>query len=77
MFLLSAGAAVQSFLVALTAEGLGSAWVSSTLFCPDVARAALHLAPQWEPMGAVAIGHAAKPAPARPDRDSESFTVLR
>ncbi|TAL23584.1 MAG: coenzyme F420-0:L-glutamate ligase, partial [Frankiales bacterium] len=59
------------------AEGLGSAWVSSTLFCPDVVREVLDLEPTWEPMGAVAIGHAATgPAP-RPPRDPADYVVER
>ncbi len=43
MFVAATGAAVQSLLIALTAEGLGSCWVSSTMFCRDVARRALGL----------------------------------
>jgi len=77
MFVLSAGAAVQGLLVTLAAEGLGSAWVSSTLFCADVARSALDLDPSWEPMGAVAIGHpVARPAP-RPDRPLGNQIITR
>jgi coenzyme F420-0:L-glutamate ligase / coenzyme F420-1:gamma-L-glutamate ligase len=74
MFLVSMGAAVENLLVALAVEGLGSCWVSSTLFCREAAAGAMGLPPDWEPMGAIGIGHPAAPAPDRPDRDPDQFT---
>jgi coenzyme F420-0:L-glutamate ligase / coenzyme F420-1:gamma-L-glutamate ligase len=75
MFLVSAGAAVQNLLVALAVEGLGSCWVSSTLFCQQVAADALGLPPGWEPMGAVGVGRPAAPPPGRADRDPGEFAI--
>lgn len=68
MFVLSAGAAIQSFMLALHAQGLASCWVSSTLFCRQETRAALDLEEEWLPMGSVAVGQppAGRPPP-RPD----------
>jgi coenzyme F420-0:L-glutamate ligase/coenzyme F420-1:gamma-L-glutamate ligase len=75
MFVVAMGAAVQNLLVALAVEGLGSCWVSSTLFCPEVAAGSLGLPPGWEPMGAVGVGHAAAPPSPRPPRDPERFLL--
>ena len=77
LFLVAGGAGVQNLLVQLATEGLGSAWVSSTMFCPDVVREVLALGPTWEPLGAVAVGHPAAPAAPRPPRDPEDFVVTR
>ena len=77
MFTVSMGAAVQNLLVALTAEGLGSAWISSTMFCRDTTRAALDLPADWSPMGAVAVGHPAGEAKPRPAREADDFIVTR
>ncbi|WP_214109893.1 coenzyme F420-0:L-glutamate ligase [Acrocarpospora catenulata] len=77
MFVVAAGAGVQNFLVQLAVEGLGSAWVSSTMFCRDVVREVLDLPPAWDPMGAVAIGHAAAPPRDRPPRDALDYLIIR
>ncbi len=75
MFLVSMGAAIENLLVALAVEGLGSCWISSTIFCREVAAGSLGLPADWEPMGAVGVGHPAAPAPDRPARDPGQFTL--
>jgi coenzyme F420-0:L-glutamate ligase / coenzyme F420-1:gamma-L-glutamate ligase len=77
MFVVAMGAGVENLLVALAVEGLGSCWVSSTMFCPDVVRAVLDLPGSWDPMGAIGVGHPAAPPRSRPPRDPDAFIVTR
>ncbi|WP_335938441.1 coenzyme F420-0:L-glutamate ligase [Streptomyces sp. PTD5-9] len=77
MFVVAAGAGIQNFLVALAGEQLGSAWVSSTMFCREVVREVLELPDSWDPLGAIAMGRAAAAPAARAARDPEEFLTVR
>ena len=71
------GAAVQNLLIALAVDGLGSAWISSTLFCQEIAARVLDLPEGWRPVGAVAVGRPAEQARPRPPRDPGDVLLVR
>ena len=75
MFLVSGGAAVQNFMISIAAQGLGSAWIGSTMFCADVVRRTCAFAETLHPLGAVAIGHPAEDLPPRPRQDAHIYVL--
>jgi coenzyme F420-0:L-glutamate ligase/coenzyme F420-1:gamma-L-glutamate ligase len=76
MFTVAVGAAVQALLVALAVRGLGSCWIGSTIFAADLVRAELELPPDWEPLGAIAVGYASDAAGAVGLRDPAAVADL-
>jgi coenzyme F420-0:L-glutamate ligase/coenzyme F420-1:gamma-L-glutamate ligase len=77
LFMVSGGAAVQNMMIALSADGWGSAWISSTMFCADTVRDALSLPASWQPVGAIAIGRPLGSPPPRPPRDASDVLDIR
>jgi coenzyme F420-0:L-glutamate ligase/coenzyme F420-1:gamma-L-glutamate ligase len=56
MALLSLGAAVENFMLAAADDGYASCWVAAPIFCPDEARDALDLPPEWRPHAMILVG---------------------
>jgi len=56
MALLSLGAAVENLMVAAADAGYASCWVAAPIFCPEAARDALALPPEWLPHAMVIVG---------------------
>lgn len=77
MFTVAVGAAVQALLVALAVRGVGSCWIGSTIFAADLVRAELQLPPDWEPLGAVAVGYAEEPSLPRDPVDVADLLVRK
>ncbi|MFL0180117.1 MULTISPECIES: coenzyme F420-0:L-glutamate ligase [unclassified Mycobacterium] len=77
MFTVAVGAAVQGLLVALAVRGVGSCWIGSTIFTPELVRTELDLPPDWEPLGAIAIGYPTDPPEPRAPADVGDLLVRR
>jgi coenzyme F420-0:L-glutamate ligase/coenzyme F420-1:gamma-L-glutamate ligase len=77
MFTVAVGAAVQGLLVSLAVKGIGSCWIGSTIFAADVVRSVLELPADWQPLGAVAIGHPLEPLAPRDAPDPADSLLER
>ncbi len=77
MFTVAAGAAVQALLVALAVRGVGSCWIGSTIFAADLVRRELELPADWEPLGAIAIGHPEELPEPRDPVATDGLLILR
>jgi coenzyme F420-0:L-glutamate ligase/coenzyme F420-1:gamma-L-glutamate ligase len=75
MFLVAGGAAVENFLISVSSQGYGSAWISSTLFCPETVRTQLALPESFTPLGAIAVGVPATSPSQRPSRTAKDFLI--
>lgn len=75
LFVVAGGAAVQSLMIRIAAEGLGSAWISSTLFTPDIVREHFGLGPRMIALGAIAIGHPSANPPERDRRPASRYVI--
>jgi len=53
-------------MLALHAQGYGSCWISSTLFCQEESRALLGLDDAWYALGTIACGTTAGGGAVRP-----------
>jgi coenzyme F420-0:L-glutamate ligase/coenzyme F420-1:gamma-L-glutamate ligase len=77
MFTVAVGAAVQALLTALAVRGVGSCWIGSTIFAPELVRAELQLPDDWEPLGAIAIGYSHQAQQPRPPAAVDDLLVRR
>ena len=64
----STSAAVMALLLQAHAEGLGACWMAGPTVARDDVKALLGIQDPWQPLGAIALGHPAGPAPAAPAR---------
>lgn len=77
MFTVAVGAAVQGLLVSLATRGLGSCWIGSTIFAADTVRGELDLPDDWQPLGAIAVGHPVQPlTPRKPVAPGDALVEL-
>lgn len=75
LFMVAGGAAMQNLMVSLAADGLGSAWISSTIFCAEVVQQVLQLPVSYQPLGALAVGYPDQDPIQRPAREPRDHII--
>jgi coenzyme F420-0:L-glutamate ligase/coenzyme F420-1:gamma-L-glutamate ligase len=77
LFAHAVGGALQTFMLALAEDGVGSCWISAPVFCGDAVKEHFGLAPAVEPHALVLVGYADPryaPRP-RPAPDATRFVL--
>jgi coenzyme F420-0:L-glutamate ligase/coenzyme F420-1:gamma-L-glutamate ligase len=77
MYLAAAGASVQDLMLALNAQGVGSCWLSTSIFCSEESAQALELGREWQAVGCVIAGYPADEPPMREPLDPSPFLDVR
>jgi dehydro coenzyme F420 reductase / coenzyme F420-0:L-glutamate ligase / coenzyme F420-1:gamma-L-glutamate ligase len=77
MYLSAAGSAVQNLMLALSAQGVGSCWLSTSIFCSEEAAEALGLAGDWQAVGCVVAGYPAQEPRLRSAVNPTGFIDIR
>jgi coenzyme F420-0:L-glutamate ligase / coenzyme F420-1:gamma-L-glutamate ligase len=77
MFLAATGAALQNLMLALNAQGVGSCWLSTSLFCSEESARALGLDPEWQAVGCVVAGYPLEEPPSRGPTDAGAVLDVR
>jgi coenzyme F420-0:L-glutamate ligase/coenzyme F420-1:gamma-L-glutamate ligase len=77
MFVAAAGAATQNLMLALAAQGVGSCWLSTSLFCTEEAADALGLTPEWQAVGCVIAGYPRSEPGPRDPIDAKPYLDIR
>jgi coenzyme F420-0:L-glutamate ligase/coenzyme F420-1:gamma-L-glutamate ligase len=62
-------------MIRLSAEGLGSAWISSTIFTQEIVRRHFDLTEGAQALGAVVVGYPAEVARERTGKNVENYIL--
>ena len=77
LFAHSVGAALQTYMLSLAADGIASCWISAPVFCRDVVRSHLGAPETVEPQALVLVGYADSsysPRP-RPPQNASDYLI--
>jgi coenzyme F420-0:L-glutamate ligase/coenzyme F420-1:gamma-L-glutamate ligase len=76
LFAHTVGAALQTFMLALTEEGVASCWISAPVFCGDVVKQTVGLPENVEPHALILVGYASPDYEPRPRGDVDATAFI-